>query len=281
MGRRVAVLMTLVVVALLVALAPAASSAGSVVQPPPIFFRSPAALAAPPGWSDRDQFITAMLNLGEPAILAAPNREAVIARSKRIGDAQAMLGPQLAALGAQVLFQARLAYNGVAVAVRADQIDRLRALPGVVSVQIIPPKQRSNAEAVPFVGAPTIWSAPNGATGRGIHVGVVDSGIDYTHADFGGPGTPAAYSGNNRTIIEPGTFPTAKVVDGYDFAGDLYDATSSNAANRLPHPDPDPLDCNGHGTRMARPTAALTHLASISAASGLGQASRRKPSSTR
>jgi subtilisin family serine protease len=192
-----------------------------------------------------------MINLGEPAVGAAHNRAAVIARGRRIGDAQTALRPQLVALGAQVLFQASLTYNGIAVSVRASQLDQLRALPGVVSVQIIPPKQRSNADAVPFVGAPAVWSAPGGATGHGIRVGVVDSGIDYTHADFGGPGTSAAYINNNRTIVEAGTFPTAKVVGGFDFAGDSYDATSANPANRIPQPDPDPLDCNGHGTHVA------------------------------
>jgi subtilisin family serine protease len=104
---------------------------------------------------------------------------------------------------------------------------------------------------VPFIGAPAVWGAPHGATGSGIRIGVVDSGIDYTHADFGGPGTPAAYAGNNRTIIEPGTFPTAKVFGGIDLAGDAYDAANADPTRRIPHPDPDPLDCNGHGTHVA------------------------------
>jgi subtilisin family serine protease len=251
MGRRAAALMSLFVAVLLAALAPVASSTGSSITPPPLFYQAPSAVAAPPGWDDDGKLIVAMLNLGEPAIRAAPNREAVIARGRRIGDIQAALQPQLAAVGAQILFQANLTYNGIAVSVRADQLDRLRSLPGVVGIHVIPPKQRSNADAVPFIGAPAVWSAPGGATGRGIRVGVVDSGIDYTHADFGGPGTPAAYSSNNRAIIEPGTFPTAKVVGGFDFAGDAYDATSLNPANRIPHPDPDPLDCNGHGTHVA------------------------------
>jgi subtilisin family serine protease len=251
MGRRVATLISLFVAVLLVGLAPAASSMGPSIMPPPLFYQAPNALNAPPGWGDDGTLIVAMLNLGEPATLAAPNREAVIARGRRIGDLQAALQPRLTALGVQVLFQASLTYNGIAVSVRADQLDQLRALPGVVSVHIIPPKQRSNADAVPFVGAPAVWSAPGGATGQGIRVGVVDSGIDYTHADFGGPGTPAAYASNNRAIVETGTFPTAKVVGGFDFAGDAYDATSANPANRIPNPDPDPLDCNGHGTHVA------------------------------
>src|SRR6185369_10584904 len=67
----------------------------------------------------------------------------------------------------------------------------------------------------------------------------------------GGPGTVTAYTGNNRNIIEPGTFPTAKVVGGKDFAGDAYTGTNT------PVPDPDPLDCNGHGSHVAGTAAGL------------------------
>ena len=75
--------------------------------------------------------------------------------------------------------------------------------------------------------------------------------MDYTHADFGGPGTPDAFDANDSTVIEPGSFPTAKVVGGYDFVGDDYAAEADDPANQIPHPDPDPLDCNGHGSHVA------------------------------
>ncbi|KAJ1963885.1 hypothetical protein IWQ62_003086, partial [Dispira parvispora] len=67
-------------------------------------------------------------------------------------------------------------------------------------------------------------------TGKGIKVGILDSGLDYTHSAFGG------------------CFKTSgcRVQYGYDFVGDSY--TGSNA----PVPDNDPMDqCNGHGTHVA------------------------------
>ncbi len=40
-----------------------------------------------------------------------------------------------------------------------------------------------------------------------IRVGVVDTGIDYTHSMFGGLGTKEAYESNDPLILEPNSFP--------------------------------------------------------------------------
>ena len=52
---------------------------------------------------------------------------------------------------------------------------------------------RDNVHGVPLIGAPEVWDGLNGYHGEGIKVAIIDTGIDYTHADFGGPGTVAAY----------------------------------------------------------------------------------------
>ncbi|KAF8971231.1 subtilisin-like protease [Flammula alnicola] len=67
-----------------------------------------------------------------------------------------------------------------------------------------------------------------GIIGTGIKIGIIDTGIDYTHPLLGG-----------------GFGPGHKVIGGFDFVGDAY--TGENT----PMPDPDPLDqCNGHGTHV-------------------------------
>ncbi len=114
---------------------------------------------------------------------------------------------------------------------------------------------------MPFIGAPQVWTStpdvPAGLRGHGLRIGIIDTGIDYVHGTFGGSGLLAdyqqaaadstAWTTNPRS--GPGRFPTAKVVGGWDFAGDDYSA--GVPAQATPHPDPNPMDCNGHGSHVA------------------------------
>lgn len=142
------------------------------------------------------------------------------------------------------------ALNGVTGRVRVRDLDALRRLPGVVDVEVAGTVRRDNALATAASGAATAWQ-DLGLTGAGITIGVIDDGIDYTHADFGGSGNPDDYSTDNHAAIEVGSFPTAKVVGGYDFAGDAYDADDPEQTNSVPVPDADPIACGLHGTHVA------------------------------
>ena len=146
-------------------------------------------------------------------------------------------------------------YNGIVYATDAAGLARLRALPGARAVHVLTPQELQNAWGVPFVGAKALWSLGVPLHGENITVGVIDTGIDYTHANFGGPGTVAAYDANDKNLVEAGSFPTAKVVGGWDFAGADYDAGSD--ATSFPMPDADPLDGNGHGSHVSGTVAGL------------------------
>ncbi|MBG0788012.1 MAG: S8 family serine peptidase [Anaerolineaceae bacterium] len=134
--------------------------------------------------------------------------------------------------------------NGFMLYVPAKMVNEIRAIPGVKSVSQAPEYEINVAASSEVVRAIDVWEIA-GYTGEGVTIAVIDTGIDYTHAMFGGSGDPLEYSENDPDIIEEGTFPTAKVIGGYDFAGTDY--TGSN----VPVPDDDPLDEGGHGTHVA------------------------------
>jgi len=172
-------------------------------------------------------------------------------------------GVRAVAPRSRVLYTTHSALAAVAVQTDPASVDALRRLPGVQAVYPIAAKHVSNAGAVPLQGGPAVWQAL-GDLGQDVTVGVIDSGIDYTHADFGGPGTTTAFDTNPRTTIDPSFFPTDKVIGGFDFAGDDYNADPGSVDpvypyQPVPHPDPNPIDCRysgpdstvGHGTHVS------------------------------
>ena len=203
-----------------------------------------------PFLADKQRKMTVMLELAaRPAVELTGSDADRKAEAKTLRATQARLGARIEAIGGKVLHRYQYVYNGIKVRATGAQVKRLAAMRGVVSVQRIATYKPTNVNAIPYVGAPSVWQ--NGAgNGAGETVAIIDTGIDYTHANFGGPGTTEAYDDNDSTIIEDGTFPTAKVIDGYDFAGDGYDA-EGDEGSVTPAPDPDPLDCYGHGSHVA------------------------------
>lgn len=109
--------------------------------------------------------------------------------------------------------------------------------------------------STPWVGAPAAHSS--GYSGEDQIIAIIDTGIDYTHADFGGAGDASEYEANDPAIVEEGTFPTNRVVGGFDFAG--FDYNAGVPESSTPQPDSDPLDDGVHGT----------HVGGIAAGSGI------------
>ncbi len=116
----------------------------------------------------------------------------------------------------------------------------------------VPRHTIDNANTVPYLGADRTWGQ-TGSTGKGVTIAIIDTGINYYHRGLRRRRATAAWQADDPTIREPGTFPTSKVVGGYDLVGDDYDADTQP----VPHPDPDPLDCKARMPRR-RSTARMS-----------------------
>lgn len=164
-------------------------------------------------------------------------QDAVLARIRQI-DA-----------GARVLGRTKILLNAVMIELDAAHLATLATDLRVVTINPIVNLELDLSETVPYIGAtPAVQSSVNG--GAGVSVAVLDSGIDYTHVAFGGAGTDAAYEAaygtsttDPRNTTRDGLFPTAKVVNGYDFVGESW-------PNGPLAPDEDPIDFEGHGTHV-------------------------------
>lgn len=133
------------------------------------------------------------------------------------------------------------AFNGVSMEIDGSKVEALLDLPGVLGVYpdlevTVGPKGEVNPymkDTGPFIGAPEVWDL--GYTGKGIKVGVIDTGIDYVH-----PVLKDAYKG------------------GYDFVdndNDPYETTPLDWENDPSNPPQ--VDDRGstywtdHGTHVA------------------------------
>ena len=118
-------------------------------------------------------------------------------------------------------------------AARRDRRDSARSSSG-----------RATRTACPSSARPS-RGRTSGLHGEHVKVAIIDTGIDYTHANFAGPGTIAAYQAahaNETLPADPTLFgPGApRVKGGTDLVGDSYNAglhlgrLPADAASRIP-----------------------------------------------
>ena len=165
--------------------------------------------------------------------------------------------------------------NAVVMTIDASKLDNVANITGVISVRPVltyttdgndkvtnpgyAPESGSLEQAAQYLGVDAVRAA--GYDGTGVRVAVLDSGIDYTHGNLGGPGTTAFYEqcyGDTADPTAPGPKDVAvtgdcanffgpsapKVKGGYDFVGDTW-------PNGPVVTDPNPLDYEGHGTHVS------------------------------
>lgn len=159
--------------------------------------------------------------------------------------AQGAVVNAIGALGGREIARVSIALNAIFITANssvAKQIVRLNGVRSVLEVTDLHTQAGSASpdfkEVVPLIGANTLRAS--GIDGRGVRVAVLDSGIDYTHAAFGGTGTPAAYyAAYGTSTADPlnksaVSWPQGRVIGGFDFVGEGW--PSGGLA-----PDPNPI----------------------------------------
>ncbi|WP_353708409.1 S8 family serine peptidase [Cellulosimicrobium sp. ES-005] len=262
----------------------AAAAAPAVADPPPdpgdsLGVQSGASLAptdkVAPSLAKATGTVTAFVELDAPSAvdLAAQGAspQEVEANAQEVAQLADDVVPQQAtarSAGARNPQQVSVTSTLVAGVVVTGDAARVRDLArdaSVVTVYRIIPKKPANKGTDVFTRALETWQS-TGLTGEGVRIGIIDTGIDYTHKAFGGPGTQEAfdeaYGDRGTGPVPEGTYDELKFLGGHDFAGYDYDASGTVPGTTLvPTPDENPIDSldsvgSGHGSHVAGTTAA-------------------------
>ncbi|MER7245523.1 S8 family serine peptidase [Kribbella sp. NPDC000426] len=158
----------------------------------------------------------------------------------------------------------RTVYGGMALTVQANKARDLLKLPGVAAVQQDNLQQMLTDSSGEFIGAPTIYNQLGGSanSGKGIIVGVLDSGAWPEHPSFADPGNlpaPAPKADGTPRTCNFGDNPLTPATDVFVcnrklIGGQPFLDTYNSVIGGEIYPD-SARDSNGHGTHTASTSA--------------------------
>lgn len=168
--------------------------------------------------------------------LKGSGEESLKAAAVTIADMQQTVSNALLSLDrdAVVLTKTKNLAPGLVVKASEQALNKLSSNPAVAGIYPVYDSKPAVADSAEYMNATQIVSSGT-ATGQGITVAVLDTGIDYTHKSVGGVGTVEAYDAIDPAVAP--SWPQGKVLGGYDFINN----------------DPNPIDPadEGHGTFVA------------------------------
>ncbi|WP_159081830.1 S8 family serine peptidase [Paenibacillus sp. CAA11] len=190
--------------------------------------------------SDSDAITTVIVELKNTPVDVFENQVSSIGKSVQASKVRTehskFKSAAEAALSVQFKREYTRAFNGYSLEIPANQVNRLLKLPGVKAVypnleyHALPIETSGEVTAqldksVPHMGSPEFWEA--GYKGKGIKVGVIDTGVDYNH-----PSIKDAFKG------------------GYDFVDNDKDPFETRPNPNFPPKNGKPYETS-HGTHVS------------------------------
>src|SRR5579872_1232281 len=145
--------------------------------------------------------------------------------------------------------------NAVFVMATPAQLAELRSLPGVKAVRPLRRFHHNLARAVLVINAnPKGWNLAGGVenAGKGLKIGMIDTGIDITHPAFQDPSLsmPAGFP-KCDTPADCTNFTNSKVIVARSYVQELAAGSGTNPALTSRPDDYSARDRDGHGTATA------------------------------
>src|SRR5581483_7367007 len=212
----------------------------------------------------------ALILQDEPVAMQIRSRAELQSRSARtrlqsITAAQSRLERELARRHFAVTGSVKILMNAIFVRTTANRVDELKSFPGVHAVEALPRVHRHLDQAVQLVGVPDAWNTLGGQSnaGAGMKIGVVDTGIDQTHAAFQDPDltVPDGYPKGDPN------FTNNKVIVARSYVDKLVPGDDTPDYDRPD--DVSPRDHSGHGTAVAMIAAGQTNTGPLATITGV------------
>ncbi len=179
-------------------------------------------------------------------------RAAMEDHRQRIEAVQRVLRDELDRRDFHVTGAVQTLVNAVFVQASKDRVEELRRLPGVKGVVDLPPIRLHLDRAAGLVNAPAAWGAFGGTdeAGKGIKIGILDSGIDPNHPAFQDalltppPGYP-------KCVPADCAYTSSKVIVARSYVSMIAEGYTADPAETSRPDDLSPRDRIGHGTATA------------------------------
>ena len=141
----------------------------------------------------------------------------------------------------EIIAQTKNLTNGIIVKSNGKSLSSLLGNASVSAILPIYDYELDVVESAIYMKGTALINA-GVASGQGVRVAILDTGVDYTHAAMGGPGTAEAYEDAAADLADTPVWPQGQVIGGWDFVDG----------------DPDPLDYyQSHGTHVTHSVLGL------------------------